>query len=266
MGAFISIITVSLNAAETIEDTIASVFFQDADFVIEHLIVDGGSRDATRQIIDRWASRTSRIRKIYEADGGIFDAMNKGLRAATGDYVLFLNADDFLVDHKVIAAAMGAYQAKDSGNPELVVGDVTMGNLGCRGFWRHRRVPRFIGRIRGIGIFPVHQGQFSQRLLLEKVGGFNSRLRLASDVVQYYELESKFRPSLKVVCLDISFMRSGGAANSGLGAMCIGTAEIYRELRRSHSIARCLFMVLVKTFQSLTELRYGLCRQQRWFL
>src|ERR1700689_1344763 len=78
MDPFISIITVSLNAGATIEDTIASVSCQRASFGIEHICVDGGSKDATRSIIDRWVNR-GRIpmRSIYESDNGIFDAMNK---------------------------------------------------------------------------------------------------------------------------------------------------------------------------------------------
>src|SRR4051794_32136376 len=75
----VSVVTVSLNAAGRIEDTLASVSFQQADFGFEHVCVDGGSTDGTREIIDRWASRSSRIRRVYEADSGIFDAMNNGL-------------------------------------------------------------------------------------------------------------------------------------------------------------------------------------------
>jgi hypothetical protein len=68
-------------------------------------------------------------------------------------------------------------------NPDLIAGSVCMGRLGTRGFWRHRRVPRLLGRLPGL--FAVHQGEFLKRRLLEQVGGFNSRLRLASDVTLY---------------------------------------------------------------------------------
>src|SRR5258706_16478169 len=103
---FISIVTVSLNAAATIEDTIASVSLQQANFDVEHICVDGGSTDGSREIIDRWTARVSHLRTIFEPDLGIFDAMNKGLRAARGEYVLFLNADDFLVAENTLATVM----------------------------------------------------------------------------------------------------------------------------------------------------------------
>ena len=103
---FVSVVTVSLNAARTIADTLVSVSMQQAPFEIEHGCVDGGSKDGTREIIDRWAVHSPRIRRVFEPDSGIFDAMNKGLRTARGDFVLFINADDFLVAEDVLARAM----------------------------------------------------------------------------------------------------------------------------------------------------------------
>jgi glycosyltransferase involved in cell wall biosynthesis len=264
-GPLVSIVTVSLNAAASIEDTIASVCLQQAGFEFEHVCVDGGSTDATRAIIDRWAVHSSRISRIYEADSGIFDAMNKGLRAARGEYVLFLNADDFLVAQDTLAKAMEGLASQAAGNPDLVVGDVTMGRLGTRGIWRCRHVPRLLRRIRGCGLYPPHQGMFAKRRLLESVGGFDPRLRLAADIVQYYELERQFTPSMRLIRSHVAFMRAGGSANAGLNAVYHGSMEIYRHLLPTHGIVRSAAMVLVKSLQSLCELRYGRLVQQRWF-
>jgi len=82
---FVSVVTVSLNAAHTIADAIASVSLQETAFALEHICVDGGSVDETRSLIDAWAVRSKHIVRIYEPDTGIFDAMNKGLRAASGE-------------------------------------------------------------------------------------------------------------------------------------------------------------------------------------
>jgi glycosyltransferase involved in cell wall biosynthesis len=131
MDPFISVITVSLNAESTIEDTIASVFRQHVTFGVELICVDGGSRDATRPIIDRWVGRgTIPLVRIFESDRGIFDAMNKGLSVARGEYVLFLNADDFLVSANTLAAAMKGLGPGAEQNPDLVVGGASMGMLG----------------------------------------------------------------------------------------------------------------------------------------
>jgi glycosyltransferase involved in cell wall biosynthesis len=265
MSPFVSIVTVSLNAAATIEDTLASVHMQRLSFPIEHICVDGGSTDLTRSIIDRWAGRSGRIRRVYEPDRGIFDAMNKGLRAASGEYVLFLNADDFLVGPRVLTSAMEDLVPGAPDNPDMIVGDVVMGRPGSRGVWRRRRVPRSLQWLRGIGLFPVHQGMFAQRRLLQGDGGFNLRSRLAADTNLYYDLERRFRLKMRFTLADIAFMRAGGSANAGLSAICRGSVEIYRHLSRSHGSLRSSGMVLVKSLQSLAELRYGTCPCDRWF-
>ena len=261
----LSIVTVSLNAEATIEGTLASVALQQASFGVEHICVDGGSSDDTRAIIDQWASRNSQIIRIYEPDKGIFEAMNKGLRAAQGEYILFLNADDFLVARDSLALALRGCIHGGVDNPELIVGDAVMGTVGGVGLWRHRRVPRLLGRVRGFGMYPVHQAQFSRRRLLEAVEGFDARLRLAADINQYYDLERRFNPSTRLVGADVAFMQAGGAANAGLKAVCRGTLEVYRHLSAEVGGVRASLMVLIKTLQSLSEIRFGRCPHERWF-
>jgi glycosyltransferase involved in cell wall biosynthesis len=265
MDLLLSIVTVSLNADATIARTLASVAMQDVNFGVEHICVDGGSSDGTREIIDRWAARNSRVRRIYEPDTGIFDAMNKGLREAQGEYVLFLNADDFLVARDSLARALAGCVYGGVDNPNLIVGDAVMGRIGRVGLWRHRRVPRSLGRVRGFGMYPVHQAQFSQRRLLEAVEGFDAQLCLAADINQYYDLERRFNPTTRLVGADVAFMEAGGAANAGLKAVCRGSLEIYRHLSAEVGRARALLMVLIKTLQSISEIRFGRCPHDQWF-
>ncbi len=262
---FVSVVTVSLNAAATIADTIASVARQRTAFALEHICVDGGSADTTRAQIDAWAMRTEHIVRIYEADTGIFDAMNKGLRAARGEYVIFLNADDFFVAPDSLAAAMAGLQPGGPGNPDLVVGNVTVGTPGTWGLWRHLRVPRLLGRVRGWGLFPLHQGQFTKSSQLRAVGGFNAVMRSAADVVQYYELERRFRPTIRRLHCDVAFMRGGGKSNQGVGARVRGARELYGWLRQTYSPVRALLIVALKSLQTLLGVRIGRCPHRRWF-
>jgi hypothetical protein len=191
--------------------------------------------------------------------------MNKGLRAAQGEYVLFLNADDFLVARDSLAFALMGCDHGGADSPDLIVGDAVMGEVGRVGLWRRRRVPRLLGRVRGFGMYPVHQAQFSKRLLLEAVQGFDARLRLAADINQYYDLERRFHPSTRLIGADVAFMQAGGAANAGLKAVCRGTFEIYRHLSTEVGSAKAALMVLIKTLQSLSEIRFGRCPHERWF-
>jgi glycosyltransferase involved in cell wall biosynthesis len=265
LNPLISIVTVALNAEATIEDTLASVSLQRRSFDIEHICVDGGSTDRTRDVVDAWALRTGYIRRIYEPDQGIFDAMNKGLREAKGEYVIFLNADDFLIAPDILAKAMDAARPGGEENPDLIMGDVSMGVVGGHGLWRHRRAPRLLGRVRGTGLFPIQQGLFAKRRVLERAGGFDANLKLGSDVTLFYDLERKMNPTVHLLRTDVAFMRGGGAANAGVRAVWLGTREIYAHLLPTHGVVRSAIMVLVKTLQSLSELRYGHCRYGRWF-
>lgn len=94
MGIKYSIITVAYNSERTIEQTIMSVLSQSySDF--EYILVDGASTDKTLDIIKQYAKSDSRIRWISEPDNGIYDAMNKGLKMATGEAIALLNSDDY---------------------------------------------------------------------------------------------------------------------------------------------------------------------------
>ena len=92
MNFKISIITVSFNSVHTIKDTIESIIAQDYEN-IEYLIIDGGSKDGTVDVIKNYMNYVQYFSS--ESDDGIYDAMNKGIAAATGDIIGILNSDDF---------------------------------------------------------------------------------------------------------------------------------------------------------------------------
>jgi len=95
----VSIITAVFNSAQTIGDCLKSVASQTYDD-IEHVIVDGGSKDGTLGVIEKYKNKTAKV--ISEPDNGIFDALNKGIRLATGEIVGILHADDFYAHERVI--------------------------------------------------------------------------------------------------------------------------------------------------------------------
>lgn len=95
----LSVVTVTYNAESCVEKTILSVLNQTYANV-EYLIIDGGSKDGTMDIVNRYKDRIHYI--VSEKDRGIFDGMNKGIFAAQGDYVIMMNADDTFHDNKVL--------------------------------------------------------------------------------------------------------------------------------------------------------------------
>ncbi|MGY5815378.1 glycosyltransferase [Vibrio cincinnatiensis] len=106
----VSIITVCYNSEKTIEDTIRSVVSQDYDD-IEYIIVDGGSTDHTHDIVTKYSDNID----IYlsEKDDGLYDAMNKGIKLASGGLVGILNSDDVLADRSIIARVVEAAKNVD---------------------------------------------------------------------------------------------------------------------------------------------------------
>ena len=96
----ISIVTICYNAVDTIENTILSVINQTYND-IEYIVIDGASTDGTMNIVNKYRNRISKI--VSEPDKGIYDAMNKGIRLATGDWINFMNAGDIFTSNNVVA-------------------------------------------------------------------------------------------------------------------------------------------------------------------
>jgi glycosyltransferase involved in cell wall biosynthesis len=114
----ISVITVSYNCKGTIIDSIKSVLSQTYRD-IEYIIIDGDSTDGTKEIIHSFSSHISKY--ISEPDGGLYDAINKGIRIATGDIIGILNSDDFFYDETVVEKIALAFKENDT---DAVIGDV----------------------------------------------------------------------------------------------------------------------------------------------
>ena len=109
----ISIITVCKNAENAIERTMLSVVTQNCfNENIEYIVIDGASTDKTAEIIQQYANKYP-IKWISEPDSGIYNAMNKGIKMATGDYLLFLNAGDYLVHYNVIKSLINLFESKE---------------------------------------------------------------------------------------------------------------------------------------------------------
>ena len=116
-----SIITVTYNAGKVLEDTILSVISQTYRNV-EYIIVDGSSKDNTLEIIDKYSKHINKM--VSEPDKGLYDAMNKGIRMATGDYLCFLNAGDKF--HEKGTLQQIAETLKDKDLPDVIYGETAI--------------------------------------------------------------------------------------------------------------------------------------------
>ncbi|HEY9259056.1 glycosyltransferase family 2 protein [Chitinophaga sp.] len=134
----LSIITVCFNAEKFIESTIQSVLSQTYP-QIEYIIVDGASKDNTMGVIEKYRSRIATI--VSEKDKGLYDAMNKGMQLATGDYLLFLNADDVLADADVVRKMFATCADADVYYGEAMFMDENGVDVGLRSTQTPHQVP-----------------------------------------------------------------------------------------------------------------------------
>lgn len=116
-----SIITVTYNAEKVLEDTIQSVISQTYRNV-EYIIVDGASKDHTLEIVNKYHNRINKV--ISEPDKGLYDAMNKGIQLATGDYLCFLNAGDKFHDSETLQKVVHTLKGQEL--PDVIYGETAI--------------------------------------------------------------------------------------------------------------------------------------------
>lgn len=170
----ITVITVCRNAEATIEATLKSVATQvGVNGLVEHLVIDGASQDNTLAIVRRYPA----VRWISEPDEGISDAFNKGMHLASGQYLLYLNADDYLVDETVLSDVTAFILANDS--PDWIAGDVVAARDGDITFEQRRYPPSCWSLMLRNRV--AHQSVFLKREIQMAVGGFDTRFKTSMD-------------------------------------------------------------------------------------
>lgn len=237
----LSVITVAYNSGKTIEDTILSVRAQrEADY--EHIIVDGLSGDNTMEIVDRYRDGFSTV--VSEPDRGIYDAMNKGVEYATGDFVGFLNSDDYFTSPYALSALQ---RALDTSDADCAWGNVVHVDDGGRP--RRLMSGRWFSQANlPYAIMPPHPTFYARKSTIESLGGFSLSYSIAADFDLCARLISV--PGIRGVYVDeiITAMRLGGVSTEGLSS----TRKITRQIEDS------LEGMGVKTSWGRIRLRYGL--------
>lgn len=174
-------VTVVYNAQATIARCIESVVCQNHPD-IEHIIIDGGSTDNTLKIIDQYRSSVSVL--VSEPDRGIYDAMNKGIKLATGDVVGTLNADDMLAHSDVLSAVAGVFAPQ---NVDIVYGNLNI--INPRGSTTRKWVSKqCVINSFNWGFMPPHPTFYCKRELFERLGFYSLEYGSAAD----YELMVRF--------------------------------------------------------------------------
>lgn len=205
----ISIITVCKNAENAIERTILSVVTQSCFAEnIEYLIIDGASTDKTLEIIQQYADKHP-IKWISEPDSGIYNAMNKGIKLASGDYLLFLNAGDYLIHYNVIKSLMNLFE-----NNEF---DVIYGNTISINPMSEKYMIRAIENP-DIFFFAEdslpHQAMFYKKILFNKFGLYDETFIIISDYAFNKKIICDNHVSLKHIDQIVSVFLSDGISST----------------------------------------------------
>lgn len=222
----ITIITAVYNREATVGQAISSVASQShAD--VEHLIIDGASRDGTVAVVRRLQHAGMRI--ISEPDRGIYDALNKGIRNATGEIVGMMHSDDFFAHDQVLEKV--ALLFKQTG-ADAVYGDLDYVSAGDDSrVIRRWRSGVFAPQLLARGWMPPHPTLFMRRAAMERLGLYNTEYRIAAD----YEAILRWfgRGKIRVAYLPevLVKMRVGGESNRSVGRILRKSREDYRALR-----------------------------------
>lgn len=218
----ISVVTVCCNSVETIGEMLTSVLGQDYAGV-DQIIVDGGSSDGTQEVVARYDDYVSKF--VSEPDDGIYDAMNKGIRLAEGDFVAFLNADDMYADDRVISDVVAAAEAE---GVDAVYGDLLYVRRDDPGkVVRYWKAGEYLPGAFCLGWVPPHPTFFCRRSLFEKFGAFDAKYRLAGDFELMLRFLEKHRIRVGYIPRPLVRMRVGGRANTVRGVLR-GNHEILR--------------------------------------
>lgn len=226
-GVSISLITITLNCRDVIGDCLDSVVKQQGE-TFEHIVVDGVSTDGTLDIVRRFGHLSE---VISEPDDGIYDALNKGVRHVTGDVVGFLHSDDLMAHADVLTQIKEGFK-----DPEVdaVYGDLTyVDAVDTDRVIRLWRAGEFHPGCLRRGWMPPHPTLYVRRHWFERLGGFDTRYRIAGDYDFILRLFSQ--PDFKAVYLPgvMVKMRQGGSSNESLRQIILKTREDYAALRRS---------------------------------
>jgi len=241
----ISLITVTYNAADTIEKCILSVLAQGFDN-LQYIIIDGQSTDNTLAIIEKYRDNINMI--ISESDNGLYDAMNKGIALATGDIIGTLNADDYFAADDVIKTVAQAFAASGA---DIVYGDIDYVSHKEKIIRKWRSGNYKPGKFNW-GWMPPHPSFYARRQCFAQYGNYNLNYGTATD----YELMLRFIHTNKARVFYIPKvmvkMLVGGVSNSSFNSRLKAWRNDYKAMQ-INKLHFPLFSVFFKPLRKIFQ-------------
>lgn len=245
----VSLITVTYNSDKTLRDTINSVLAQTYED-IEYIVVDGLSKDKTVDIIREYEPQfAGRMKWISEKDSGLYDAMNKGIRMATGDVVGILNSDDFFTSNDVIEKVVAGF-TKDT---DAVYGDIHFVNPDnlqrCVRYYSSKIFKRSLMKM---GFIPAHPSFYCRKECFEKFGYYKTDYKIAADFDLLLRFIYVHQIRIKYLPVDMVTMRLGGASTDGWKSRLVMMNEHLRSFKENE-VKTNRFWLSLRYFYKITE-------------
>lgn len=246
----VSIITVTYNSEKYLRQCIESVISQKYPD-IEYIVIDGQSNDRTIDILETQGNHISIL--VSEPDNGIYDAMNKGIKLATGDIIGILNSDDIYADDNVLKDVIRCFD-KDE-NLDIVYSDLVYVKRDDIGKIIRKWVSKpFSKNFFEHGNVPPHPTLFLKKRVYEQAGIFNTDFTLAADyefmlrIFKKHNFKSKYLNRLTIL------MRLGGATSKNFKNIWLQNIEILNAWKRNSLSPPFLLMVfrLIKKIQQFS--------------
>ncbi len=249
----ISIITATYNSESTLSDTLSSVLKQTYPD-IEYLIIDGASTDGTIALIDSYEPLfNGKLKWISEKDQGIYDAMNKGLRMATGDVIGILNSDDYFTRIDIIEKIATHFKDEEI---DAVYGDIHFIKDGkpnkCT---RYYSSERFSPRWLRFGFMPAHPSFYARRSVYERAGYYKTDYKIGADFEMMVRLSKRYNLRAKYLKMDFVTMRTGGTSTRNINSRLTLLQEDVRACKEN-GVYTNLLLTCIKYFYKVFELRW----------
>lgn len=240
MSLKISIITVSYNSGKTIEDTIKSILAQKYDNY-EHIIIDGASKDNTLDIIKKYEKKyKGKLKYISEKDKGLYDAMNKGIKMATGDVIGLLNSDDVYASNNVLSLVN---KNLEKSNYDGVHADLLYVSEDLKE--PKRKWVAKEGKIKN-GWMPAHPTLYLKKEVYDQKGLYDLQFKIVSDFDFIVRVCNDENIKLKYIPENLIYMRLGGVSSAGLKGYIKNVKEANRVLK--HNNVKFSEFVIFKRF------------------
>ncbi|WQU98345.1 glycosyltransferase [Helicobacter pylori] len=235
----VSVITACFNSEKTIEDTILSVLNQTYKN-IEYIIIDGSSADSTLEIIQKYQDRIACV--VSEKDKGIYDAMNKGIRRASGDIIALLNSDDFYKDEFVLEKVVHEFENK---NCDSVYADLVFVKPNClEKVVRYYESGEFHPKTLLYGVVPAHPTLFVKKEIYERYGLYKSDYKISADFEMIIRLFVVQKISFSYLKEVLVVMCTGGASTRGFKSFLLRNRENIRACKENGIQANVFSMLL----------------------